>query len=192
MGRLRILAIFLAFSPLLRAGDNFEQRLAAGRTQYFAYLQGDRAAADKARATFAALSHDYSGNAVVDAYSGSLELLDAAHTWAIWDKYLSSSRGVFASRPERMASVSFKSSSRLPMVARRLSGVDLSDNIVLVRILPADWNQLNDLARVVLLFDGRDAGALAAARAAWKDARTAGHDVTYWKETPSGKFEKQN
>jgi DNA polymerase-3 subunit chi len=58
--------------------------------------------------------------------------------------------------------------------------------------LPSDWRALNDLARVVLLFDGRDAQALASARAAWKDARTAGHDVTYWKETPSGKFEKQN
>ena len=56
---------------------------------------------------------------------------------------------------------------------------------------PADWSGLNDLSRIVLLFDGRDAGALASARAAWKDARTAGHDVTYWKETPSGKFEKQ-
>jgi len=58
--------------------------------------------------------------------------------------------------------------------------------------LPADWNQLSDLARVVLLFDGRDAAALASARAAWKEARSAGHDVTYWKETPNGKFEKQN
>jgi DNA polymerase III subunit chi len=58
--------------------------------------------------------------------------------------------------------------------------------------LPSDWNTLSDLARVVLLFDGRDAGALASARAAWKEARDAGHDVTYWKETPSGKFEKQN
>ena len=29
------------------------------------------------------------------------------------------------------------------------------------------------------------------ARAAWKDAKEAGHDVTYWKESPSGKFEKQ-
>ena len=58
--------------------------------------------------------------------------------------------------------------------------------------LPADWQALSDLARVVLLFDGRDANALAAARAAWKDAKAAGHDVTYWKETPSGKFEKQN
>ena len=58
--------------------------------------------------------------------------------------------------------------------------------------LPADWSGLSDLARVVLLFDGRDETALAAARAAWKDAKSAGHDVTYWKETPSGKFEKQN
>jgi DNA polymerase-3 subunit chi len=57
---------------------------------------------------------------------------------------------------------------------------------------PADWSRLADLARVVLLFDGRDAQALAGARAAWKDARDAGHDVTYWKETPGGKFEKQN
>jgi DNA polymerase-3 subunit chi len=57
---------------------------------------------------------------------------------------------------------------------------------------PSDWNSLSELARVVLLFDGRDAAALASARAAWKDAKASGHDVTYWKETPSGKFEKQN
>jgi len=56
---------------------------------------------------------------------------------------------------------------------------------------PADWSGLNDLSRIVLLFDGRDATALAAARVAWKGAGAAGHDVTYWKETPSGKFEKQ-
>jgi DNA polymerase-3 subunit chi len=58
--------------------------------------------------------------------------------------------------------------------------------------MPGDWAALNDLARVVLLFDGRNEAALAAARAAWKDAKAGGHDVTYWKETPSGKFEKQN
>ena len=81
-----LLAILLGFSAVLHAGDNFVQRLAEGRSQYFAYLQGNRAAGDKARAAFRALSHDYPGNAVVDAYSGSLELLDAAHTWAIWDK----------------------------------------------------------------------------------------------------------
>jgi DNA polymerase III subunit chi len=58
--------------------------------------------------------------------------------------------------------------------------------------MPGDWNSLSDLARVVVLFDGRDAQALADARAAWKEAKDAGYDVTYWKETPGGKFEKQN
>ncbi len=48
------------------------------------------------------------------------------------------------------------------------------------------------LSRIVLLFDGRDDAALSQARAAWKDAKAAGHDVTYWKEGPGGKFEKQN
>ncbi|MBN9589624.1 MAG: DNA polymerase III subunit chi [Alphaproteobacteria bacterium 64-11] len=57
---------------------------------------------------------------------------------------------------------------------------------------PDDWAELKDLARVVLVFDGRDSEALAGARAAWKEAKSAGHDVTYWKESPSGKFEKQN
>lgn len=59
---------------------------------------------------------------------------------------------------------------------------------------PAEWSsaELAGFARVVVLFDGRDPEALAAARAAWKSARAAGHDVTYWKETPSGKWEKQS
>jgi len=57
---------------------------------------------------------------------------------------------------------------------------------------PGDWKRLSELARIVLLFDGRDGEALAGARAAWKEAKDAGHDVTYWKETSSGKFEKQN
>ena len=57
-----------------------------------------------------------------------------------------------------------------------------------------DWADagLASLARIVLLFDGRDAAALSAARDAWKTAKAGGHDVTYWKESPSGKFEKQN
>jgi DNA polymerase-3 subunit chi len=54
-----------------------------------------------------------------------------------------------------------------------------------------DWNAVAGLTRVVLMFDGRDGDALARARAAWKDAKAAGHDVTYWKESPGGKFEKQ-
>jgi DNA polymerase-3 subunit chi len=57
-----------------------------------------------------------------------------------------------------------------------------------------DWAgaELAGFARIVLLFDGRDGAMLDAARAAWKAAKDAGHDVTYWKESPSGKFQKQN
>jgi DNA polymerase III subunit chi len=58
---------------------------------------------------------------------------------------------------------------------------------------PPDWGGAGTkaFARIVLLFDGRDPMALAAARTAWKDAKAAQHDVTYWKETPAGKWEKQ-
>jgi DNA polymerase-3 subunit chi len=58
---------------------------------------------------------------------------------------------------------------------------------------PPAWNgaEANALTRIVLMFDGRDADSLTRARAAWKEAKAAGHDATYWKEMPSGKFEKQ-
>jgi DNA polymerase-3 subunit chi len=56
---------------------------------------------------------------------------------------------------------------------------------------PPAWDAVGDLTRIVLMFDGRDTQMLGAARASWKDAKAAGHDVTYWKEMPSGKFEKQ-
>jgi DNA polymerase-3 subunit chi len=56
---------------------------------------------------------------------------------------------------------------------------------------PPAWDQPNDLTRIVLMFDGRDPAMLSSARAAWKDAKAAGHEATYWKESPSGKFEKQ-
>lgn len=55
-----------------------------------------------------------------------------------------------------------------------------------------DGEDAKNLTRIVLLFDGRDEASLARARSAWKDAKSAGHDVTYWKESAGGKFEKQN
>jgi hypothetical protein len=81
-------AFFLIFFAVctLHAGTDFNQRLAEARRQYFANLQGDRAAGYQARASFRALAHDYPEQSVVEAYSGSLELLEAARTWAIWDK----------------------------------------------------------------------------------------------------------
>jgi DNA polymerase-3 subunit chi len=59
--------------------------------------------------------------------------------------------------------------------------------------VPEDWSSPRHLeyTRIVLMFDGRDGEALSFARVAWKNAKSAGHDVTYWKESPSGKWEKQ-
>jgi len=54
-----------------------------------------------------------------------------------------------------------------------------------------DGDAAKGFTRIVLLFDGRDPTALEKARAAWKDAKAAGHDVTYWKESSTGKWEKQ-
>jgi len=45
--------------------------------------------------------------------------------------------------------------------------------------------------RIVMLFEGRDPEALDYARDAWKRAKGAGLDVTYWKENVAGKWEKQ-
>ena len=58
---------------------------------------------------------------------------------------------------------------------------------------PSDWKSaaLKDYARIVLLFDGRDESALTAARAHWRAAKDAGHEATYWKQSPAGKWEKQ-
>ena len=89
MGKLPLFGLlgFLFISRVIAAEpDNFTQRLTEARKQYFADLQGDKAAGPKARASFAELSRDYPTNAVVEAYSGSLELLDAARTWAVWEK----------------------------------------------------------------------------------------------------------
>ncbi len=40
--------------------------------------------------------------------------------------------------------------------------------------------------RCLDLFDGRDEAAIAAARERWREAKAAGHELTYWQETGSG------
>ena len=45
--------------------------------------------------------------------------------------------------------------------------------------------------RLMLLFDGNDEDALAAARAQWKSVKAAGHDATYWQQDPRGRWEKK-
>lgn len=45
--------------------------------------------------------------------------------------------------------------------------------------------------RIVFLFDGRDGGAVARARAAWQDAKDKGFAVSYWQQDPDGRWQKR-
>jgi DNA polymerase-3 subunit chi len=45
--------------------------------------------------------------------------------------------------------------------------------------------------RVVVMFDGRDEDALAAARAQWKAVKDSGAALSYWRQTPEGRWEKK-
>ena len=86
-------------------------------------------------------------------------------------------------------------SARQPVLITVEEGNPNAANVLFVvgSASPPAWDgeTLKALTRIVLMFDGRDPAALDSARAAWKNAKGAGHEVTYWKEMPSGKFEKQ-
>lgn len=45
-------------------------------------------------------------------------------------------------------------------------------------------------ARVILMFDGRDEEAVAAARAQWTAAKAAGLAATYWRQDDAGRWTK--
>ena len=55
--------------------------------------------------------------------------------------------------------------------------------------LPADSGAYD---RLVLLFNGDDADALAAARHAWSDCKARGFDVTYWQADERGRWQKRD
>jgi DNA polymerase III subunit chi len=45
--------------------------------------------------------------------------------------------------------------------------------------------------RLVIMFDGNDEDALAAARTDWKRVKAAGHEATYWQQDASGRWAKK-
>lgn len=62
---------------------------------------------------------------------------------------------------------------------------------VLFLVHGATPGPLDAYQRCVLMFDGRDEDALAAARLQWKALKAAGHDATYWQQGDDGKWEKK-
>jgi DNA polymerase-3 subunit chi len=54
--------------------------------------------------------------------------------------------------------------------------------------MPADAQAYQ---RIVLLFDGSDDDAVAAARTRWSEAKSAGFEVTYWQTDAGGRWVKK-
>ena len=61
---------------------------------------------------------------------------------------------------------------------------------VLVLIDGSDHDDLESFDRCLFVFDGKDADAVASARERWRAGKTAGHEVTYWQQTPEGRWER--
>lgn len=51
--------------------------------------------------------------------------------------------------------------------------------------------EIGKLIRCIRIFDGGDGQAVDKARAFWKQVKEAGHDATYWRQSPEGRWEKQ-
>jgi DNA polymerase-3 subunit chi len=74
-----------------------------------------------------------------------------------------------------------------------LTAGEANPNGATVRFLVdgAEIGALTGYARIVYLFDGRDADAVARARTQWKAAKDAGCEATYWQQSPEGRWEKR-
>ena len=54
--------------------------------------------------------------------------------------------------------------------------------------VPADAGSYQ---RIVLVFDGEDEDAVAAARSAWSDVKAKGYDAIYWQPDAQGRWVKK-
>jgi DNA polymerase-3 subunit chi len=61
---------------------------------------------------------------------------------------------------------------------------------VLVMADGATVARIDEWKLALEFFDGGDETALSAARARWKTYKESGHDLTYWKQSDQGKWEK--
>lgn len=58
---------------------------------------------------------------------------------------------------------------------------------------PENWSdpEISACERCMFIFDGNLDEAVATARDDWKQAKSAGHSVTYWQQSRDGKWEKR-
>ncbi len=66
-----------------------------------------------------------------------------------------------------------------------------NDASILVLTDGAVSDRIGDFARCLEMFDGNDDDAVAKARDRWKTYSTAGHSLTYWQQSPEGRWEEK-
>ena len=66
-----------------------------------------------------------------------------------------------------------------------------NDAQVLMLVDGARHENLSEFERCVFIFDGNDEIALATARADWTRLKADGFELTYWQQSPEGKWEKR-
>jgi DNA polymerase III subunit chi len=74
-----------------------------------------------------------------------------------------------------------------------LTTEDFNPNAAEVRVLVegAAGPDLSAYARALVLFDGANDESLARERERWKELKAAGHQVTYWQQDDTGRWEKK-
>jgi DNA polymerase III subunit chi len=55
----------------------------------------------------------------------------------------------------------------------------------------ASWTQVSGMARIFVIFDGRDDEAVTRARADWRNAKDAGFLPAYWQQSEDGKWARK-
>lgn len=62
---------------------------------------------------------------------------------------------------------------------------------VLFLVDGAERAAIDGFERTVFMFDGRDEESLAHARSRWAGLKDSGHELTYWQQSPEGKWEQK-
>lgn len=62
---------------------------------------------------------------------------------------------------------------------------------VLFLVDGAERTAIDGFQRTVFMFDGRDEESLARARQQWSGLKDSGHALTYWQQSPEGKWEQK-
>lgn len=89
------LAMLAAMCAGQSGREQYAQRLSAARAAYFRVIaNNDRDADSEAHRLLDGMATAYPGDAVVKAYRGSLELLDVAHDWRIWNLHRQATEGL--------------------------------------------------------------------------------------------------